>query len=199
MNDTQSGVRQAVRGATVLYGGSFDPPHLGHQMACLYLLEGLGAKAVWLVPTYRHPLKPAGTPFATRVELCRLMAGPFAEQVQVSRAEEVLGGRGFTYDLICHMQREHPKRRFVLAIGADLVAETPRWHRFADLQAKIAIVIVGRQGHLHPDPNTFSLPDITSSQIRADLAANISVLGRLPYSVAQAIAGAQLYGASSRT
>jgi len=54
-----------------LFGGSFDPPHVGHLLAAAYVLATEPVDELWLVPVFEHPLgkKPAA-PFEHRVELC---------------------------------------------------------------------------------------------------------------------------------
>src|SRR6185312_8204226 len=118
----------SLKGFTVIYGGSFDPPHLSHQMTCLYLLEGLEADAVWIVPSHTHPFGKALSPFETRLTMCQWLAEPFAGRAQVLTVERDIGGAGRTYDTLVHLQAKHPDRKFALAIGADIVADTPKWH-----------------------------------------------------------------------
>ena len=59
-----------------LFGGSFNPPHIGHQMACLYVLETSSCKELWMVPTFRHPFDKALAPFEDRFEMCRRASLP---------------------------------------------------------------------------------------------------------------------------
>ena len=58
-----------------LFGGSFDPPHVGHLLAAAYVLATEPVDELWLVPVFEHPLgkKPAA-PFEHRVELCERLA-----------------------------------------------------------------------------------------------------------------------------
>src|SRR5688572_20849117 len=110
----------SLEGRTVLYGGSFNPPHMGHQMACLYLLEARSAEAVWLLPAFAHPFGKELAPFAERLEMCRLLAAPFGGRVVTSDIEQrVADGR--TYVTLTRLLQEQPDRRFVLAVGADIL------------------------------------------------------------------------------
>jgi nicotinate-nucleotide adenylyltransferase len=95
---------------TVLFGGSFDPPHLGHQMACLYLLEGLGAADLWLLPAATHPFGKVLTAFAQRLLLCEALVAPFGGRATVQPIEAELGGAGRTFDTVCALQARHPGR-----------------------------------------------------------------------------------------
>lgn len=182
----------ALAGRSVIYGGSFDPPHMGHQMACLSLLESLGADAVWLVPAFVHPFGKAMGAFEHRIAMCRLMAAPFGGRVVVSVAERDVGGQGRTYDLVTALQAAHLERRFALAIGADIMSEMARWHRWEALSAMLPIVVLGRSGYAAKS-DTPDLPRIASSTLRAQLAQNQLAPGQMPCSVLGYIQAHKLY------
>lgn len=183
-----------LAGQTVIYGGSFNPPHMGHQMACLALLEGLGAESVWLVPAFTHPFGKTLVPFEHRAAMCRLMAAAFGARVHVSCAERDLGGLGRTYDLVSALMAAHPERRFILAIGADIVAETARWHKWDALMQMISVVVLGRGGY-KAQAHTFDLPNIASRELRAKLQHHEAVTGQMPCSVEAYIKAHNLYSA----
>jgi len=183
----------ALAGHTVIYGGSFNPPHLGHQMGCLYLLEGLGAEVVWLMPVFAHPFGKAVESFGHRAAMCRLLASPFGERVVVSEIERELGGQSRTYDTLVHLCAAHPARRFALAIGADNLDELPRWHRFAELEALLPIVVVGRSGYANAGLAAIDLPAVASRELRARVARGESLLGLVPETVADYVAKNRLF------
>jgi nicotinate-nucleotide adenylyltransferase len=178
---------------TVLYGGSFNPPHLAHQMACLYFLEGLGAAAVWLLPAFVHPFGKQLAPFAHRVAMSRLLAAPFGERVVVSEVEAELGGAGRTYDTVRHLVSSHPERSFALAVGADILGEVHKWYRWAELEALVPIVIVGRAGYPAKERAGIELPAIASTELRVRAARGESLQGLVPQSVADYIRAHDLY------
>jgi nicotinate-nucleotide adenylyltransferase len=183
----------SLAGYTVLYGGSFNPPHIGHQMACLYFLEALAAGAVWLIPSRRHPFGKPLAPWEDRVELCELLARPFGERAVVSRVEGEAGLSGRTIDTVEHLAREHPTRQFALAIGTDILAETAAWHRWADIEAIARVVVVGRAGYGPADGEIVELPAVSSSEIRERVARGESIDGLVPAAVADYIAEHGLY------
>jgi len=178
----------SLAGCTVIYGGSFNPPHLGHQMSCLYLLEGLGADAVWLVPVHTHPFGKPLTSFMHRLAMCRLLAAPFAGRVEVSDVEAQRGGVSRTYDTLVHLRTAHPERRFALAVGADNLDELPRWHRWPELEALLPICVVGRSGYDGRGLTPLDIPDVASRDVRARLHEGESTLGLLPAAVAAYVA-----------
>ena len=183
-----------LTGHTVIYGGSFNPPHISHQLTCLYLLEGLNAAAVWLMPAWSHALGKPLIDFATRVTMCELLALPLGPRVEVSRVEEQLGGVSRTYDTLRHLQAQQPSRRFALAVGADILDQTPRWYRWPDIAAMLPIVVIGRADAPHNPPDTCIMPAIASHQVRKRLADGLPVDGLVPARVVQFIAQHGLYG-----
>lgn len=185
--------RHSLAGFTVLYGGSFDPPHIGHQMACLYLLEALDAFEIWLLPACGHPFGKQLLDFDERVAMCRLLAAPFGDRVLVSEIERRPGGSGRTYDTLEHLTTEHPNHRFALAIGSDIVQEVHLWHRWPELQRLAEVVVVGRQGYPDVEGAEVLLPAVSSSNIRRRLAHAESIEGHVPVSVQSYIASHNLY------
>ena len=183
-----------LAGHTVIYGGSFNPPHIGHQIACLYLLEALQADCVWLMPAYAHPFSKTLAAFDARVAMCKLMLSPFGTRAEVSILERDLaeqGGRGLTYDLLIALQQQFPQRRFALAIGADIHQETHAWHRWDTITEMVPIVTLGRTGY--PSHAAVDLPQVSSTAIREHLQNSTSIEGLVPASVAAYIEEHDLY------
>jgi nicotinate-nucleotide adenylyltransferase len=185
-----------------LYGGSFDPPHLAHQMACLYALSVEGVDQVWLVPTFRHAFGKDLSPFADRVRMCELAATPFGERVKVTTVEEELAAEGRenrTFHTVVHLEQRHPGHRFRLLVGEDILAERDAWHRWDDLVARAPLLVVGRAG-LEPlagvaagEEPAVRLPAISSTALRARLRAGQAVVALLPRAVMDYIAQRGLY------
>jgi len=59
-----------------IYGGSFNPPHVAHQLAALYVLETQPVDELWFVPCFKHPFEKALESFEDRLEMCRRAAAP---------------------------------------------------------------------------------------------------------------------------
>jgi len=181
---------------TALFGGSFNPPHAAHQLVALYVLETCDIDELWLVPTYAHPFHKTLVPYDHRVAMCELAAAPLGPRVRVSRAEEELAERpGFvtsrTFDLVEMLRAQDPAREFHLVVGADILQETAKWHRWDDLVALAPPIVVGRPG----SPWTgVVMPDISATRVRELLAAHDPSVGSLvPRSVLRYIAGHGLY------
>jgi nicotinate-nucleotide adenylyltransferase len=203
-----------LAGCTALYGGSFDPPHMGHQMACLYLLEALGAAEVWLVPTATHAFGKALSPYPVRRAMCAAMMAPFGGRVQLCDVEQRRGGVSRSIETLGELQAAHPERRLAMVVGADVVPQLPRWHAFAELMAACPWVVLGRGGTpeapglgaLAQDQAGVEarvieaplvLPEVSSSALRTAVAARgpAALWGLVPAAVQALVAQHELYAA----
>ena len=186
-----------------LFGGSFNPPHVAHQMVCLVVLETCPVDAVWMVPTYRHPFDKQLADFEERIAMCELIARPLGERVVVSRIEaELEADKSRTLDTLLELRERHPETRFRLVIGADILAETSKWYRWADVEALAPPIVVGRTGyqHIHGaalDPRYdvvgLDLPRVSSTEVRERLARGQRAEPLLSRAVMDHIAARGLY------
>ena len=196
-----------------IFGGSFNPVHVAHQLVALYVRETQPVDELWFVPTYEHPFGKPLAPYEDRVAMCELAAADIAG-AKVSRAEEELAHRpGFvtshTIDLVDYLAGQGHALRFV--IGTDILAETHKWHRWDDIIARAPPIIIGRSGHASAGAidgpglagagsaavarrGVIDMPTISSTAIRAMLAAgDAGVSALLPASVLRYIAAHKLY------
>ncbi len=153
-----------------VFGGSFNPPHVGHALVCGWLLWTRRADAVWLVPAFAHPFGKKAEPFPRRVALCRAMADDIdPARVSVCEAERDLPVPSYTIDTLDHLAAAHPEHRFRLVVGADLLPDTPRWKAWDRIVARFDPIVVGRAGYPCP-PDAVAFPGVSSTEIRARLA-----------------------------
>ncbi len=162
-----------------LLGGSFNPPHIAHQMACLVALEAVGADEVWMVPTYRHVFGKALAPFSDRAAMCELCVEVFGGRASVCTVEAELGGQSRTYDTLVALKARYPDRHFRLVIGSDILAETARWHRWQDVERLGDPIVLERTGSPHARAMPPPLPDVSATAIRDALRAGHSTAGLL--------------------
>ncbi|HEX4459327.1 MAG TPA: nicotinate (nicotinamide) nucleotide adenylyltransferase [Polyangia bacterium] len=176
-----------------IYGGSFNPPHLAHQLAITCVLATARVDEVWLVPTFKHPFDKALAPFADRARMCEIAAAPFDRgKVRVDRIEAELGGDSYTLRTIRALQERHPAHDFAVVIGADLVAERERWHGWPELSRLVPFIVVGRQGH-EPVTGGLELPAISSTLVRERLGRGEPVDGMVAADVIDYVHGHGLY------
>jgi nicotinate-nucleotide adenylyltransferase len=198
-----------------LFGGSFNPPHVAHQLVALYILETQPIDELWFVPTYAHPFGKQLAPYEHRIAMCELAVRPLGERARASRAEEELAKRpGFvasrTLDLVEFLAGQGHDLRLV--VGTDILAETAKWHRWSDVVAIAPLIVVGRTGHALPPGSVatgVTMPEVSSTRIRellashrpatraatepSDSSANDELRGLLPKEVLWYIAEHDLY------
>ena len=173
-----------------LFGGSFDPPHVGHLLAAAYVLATEPVDELWLVPVFQHPFaKPLIGSYDHRVALCELLAADLP-RTRVSRAEQE-SGQTRTVDLLEWLERRHPANRWALVLGTDLDAETPQWKRFDRIQELARIVSVERGGHRRGAGVV--IPEVSSTEVRDLLERNADASRLVPRAVLQAIRDAGTY------
>ena len=178
-----------------LFGGSFDPPHVGHLLAAAYVLATEPIDELWFVPVFGHPLgKTLQAPFEHRAQLAELAIAELGlARARVSRVEAELGGEGRTVDLLEYLHRAHPDRKWALVLGSDLAAERPQWKRFDRIEKLARLIPLERAGFPVPGGAGPLLPEVSSTQVRDLLASGGDASHLVPRSVLRAIQTAGTY------
>src|SRR4051812_49552829 len=103
-----------------LFGGSFDPPHVGHLLAAAYVLATEPVGELWLVPVNEHPFgKRLAAPFEHRAALCEAMIEDAGlRRARGSRVEAGVGGGGRTGGLLEDLRRKQPDHSFPPLLGS---------------------------------------------------------------------------------
>ena len=189
----------AVERRTVaLLGGSFNPPHLAHAMAALWVARTQRVDEVWLLPTWRHAFGKELAPFEDRVAMCRLLAAGL-RGVKVSAAERELDGdplAGKTARVLEHLRAKHPRTRFALVVGTDVLRDVHKWYRWDRIRRLARVVVVGREGFPDGAPEGAPLlPRISSTEVRARLARGEDVSALVGRDVAAYARRRRLYRA----
>lgn len=176
-----------------IFGGSFNPPHLAHQMLCLAVLETMEVDGLWMVPTYRHPFAKDLVEFEHRFRMCELAVELFSGRVTVSRIEADLAQPSSrTLDTLVALRSRHPTTQFRLVVGADILGERDKWYRWDEVERLAPSIVVGRHGY--PSRSDIELPNISSTDVRARLARGESVASLVPRNVLAYIDEHGLYG-----
>jgi nicotinate (nicotinamide) nucleotide adenylyltransferase len=195
------------RGRPVLgvFGGAFDPPHLGHAMVPAYLrLRGL-AERVLVVPCVDHPLGKDLSPLPRRMALTRAAMATHGDAVEVSDIEARLyaahGGPSYTLRMLEAVAQAHPDHVVRLVVGSDIAEQVERWHRWEEIERRFSPIVVPRTGHAPPE--VCALPAVSSTQVRAWLervrgedgpdraAAELGLATALPEAVLQLLQAAE--------
>ena len=185
-----------------LFGGSFDPVHLGHLLVAQTAIEELGLDRLSFIPAAQSPFKPDSkpAPAAVRLQLLRLaLAGK--TNCDIDEQEIRRGGVSYTVDTLRDHAGKNSGAELFYLIGADHAAELNKW-RGADELARLAeFVVIPRPGEQMAD---FPMPfrgrwlkgfplAISSLEIRARIKARLPIENLVPPPVAEAIFNNRLY------
>lgn len=186
---SMAGMEPAADAVIALFGGAFNPPHLGHVLCAVWARVMAGVDAVWVLPTVEHPYAKTLIPFTDRLELCRLaFAGlPWVEV----RDDEAGNPGGRTINLVEHLIAAWPGRRWRLLGGSDTHRDLPNWYRASDLCRLVEVIEVPRRGW--DDHHPGALPGISSSAVRSRLASGGDASDLVPAAVLARIRERGLY------
>jgi nicotinate-nucleotide adenylyltransferase len=185
-----------------LFGGSFDPAHLGHLLVAQAVTEELGLDRLFFIPAAQSPFKPENkpAPAAVRLQLLRLaLAGK--TNCEVDEQEIRRGGVSYTIGTVRDYAKRFPGAQLFYLIGADHAANLKEWREADELARLVEFVVIPRPGE---PPVNFPPPfrgrtlkgfplAVSSSEIRARVRAGLPIESLVPPPVAEAICAAKLY------
>lgn len=185
-----------------IYGGSFDPVHVGHLLVAQAAMEELALDKLFFVPAAQSPFKTENEIASAqiRLQLLRLaLAGK--TNYEVDEQEIRRGGISYAIETVRDFAKRFPKAKLFYLIGADNVATLNKWKEPAELAKLAEFVAIPRPGETaveFPKPfrgkllKGFPLA-ISSSQIRARVKAGLPLENLVPPFVADAIRTAKIY------
>ena len=178
-----------------VYGGTFNPPHLGHLTAARAVFELLGLDLLLLIPAGLPPHKelPAGSPTPEqRLEMTRLAGEQLGlgDKVRTLDIELERGGRSFTSDTLAQLKAQYPDSELWLLMGTDMFLTLQAWHEPEKILSLAGIAAFGRteedteelfsaqRNYLYqtyPQARIFTLTipgviDVSSTELREKLA-----------------------------
>lgn len=192
-----------------LFGGTFDPPHIGHVKILEEAKERLGLDRLILIPAGDPPHKTSQSVTDKRHRL-RMAELAFASlpDCKISEYEINKHAPSYSVDLLKHFRRELPDCELYFIIGADSFAALPTWWHYRELLSLCRMIVVSRPDtekakllqKFHGDespPRVFFLNrlqmDVSSTKIRTLLAEHKDVSAWLPENVLQYIRRNHLY------
>lgn len=175
-----------------IFGGTFNPPHIGHRKMAEMLCECEAFDKIHILPDCKPPHKTGDfAPGEDRLNMCRLAFGDLPK-VEISDFELKLGGKSYTVRTLEELKKqgiEYPG----FVIGADSLVNFQKWYRYEDV-LKLAELIVYKRGGLSDEKMLsakadlekkggkitlldFCPPDISSTEIRKNIEEGKSVEG----------------------
>ena len=186
---------------TVIFGGSFDPIHIGHiSLAAEVVKSGL-ANEVWFMVSPQNPHKEQCNLSDENVRLKMVdLAIAENEHFKASDFEFGLPRPSYTITTLTALEESFPDREFILLVGADNWEKFDRWYKHDEILARYRIIVYPRDNSVVPvvlpDGVTWlsaQLHDVSSTQIRALVADGKSISGLVPAKVGEFINRNNLY------
>ena len=131
---------------TLLYGGTFDPPHNGHMNNLRAALALVQPDRALVMPAGTPPHKHASaTPAELRLQMCACFTA-LSPAVQVSDWEIRRGGRSYTVHTLEWLRGQDPDGALYLCVGSDMLLTFQEWYRWQDMLKMAALVVESRTG-----------------------------------------------------
>jgi nicotinate-nucleotide adenylyltransferase len=165
-----------------ILGGSFDPPHLGHQILALCALALEDIDQLWVIPCADHPFSKKLSSFEHRMEMCQLAFSFAGSNIEVVGIENELSGPSYTVKTLEAIREAQPKLELSFIMGSDVYLDLPKWQEPQNLAALARLVVFLRQGTELSDltkvgfeaeiHDAFVLPHVKSTLIRESIRNN---------------------------
>jgi nicotinate-nucleotide adenylyltransferase len=145
-----SGDLQCRGGRVAFFGGSFDPPHLGHLAIARAAREALQLDRVLFAPVGAQPLKPAGStaPFPDRLAMTELaIAGEPGFETSLADAPSAAGKPNYTLETLRALRATLSAHGCLFCLmGADSFRSLRNWHRAAEIPFAASLIVASRPG-----------------------------------------------------
>ncbi|HET7613519.1 MAG TPA: nicotinate-nucleotide adenylyltransferase [Gemmatimonadaceae bacterium] len=187
-----------------VFGGTFDPPHVGHLLLASDAREALNLDRLIFIPAGAQPFKinsPPVAPARDRLEMVRLAVADDAHY-SVDDAEIERKGLSYTVDTLEQLATRYPSGKLFLLLGEDALAAFDQWREPERIRELATLAVMRRDGGstaaVKPVPDgvievSTRRVDVSSTEIRARLRAGKSIKGFVPESVERFIEARGLY------
>ena len=162
-----------------IYGGTFDPIHLGHLHVITQLIEKKIVDQLLVVPA-GEPLLRSQAPRATaqqRRAMCQIaltdLPADVASKVQVNPIEVLRTGPSYAIDTVEAVAQSYPDDLIVLIVGQDAADKLDQWHRIEELRTMVEFVVISRPGYEGNGIEIGALL-VAATTIREGLSADVS-------------------------
>jgi len=187
-----------------VFGGTFDPPHIGHLLLASDAREALSLDRLIFIPTGAQPLKVNTPPVASardRLEMVRLAV---ADDANYSVDDTEIGRKGLSYtvDTLEHLSERYPGAKLFLLLGEDSLRSFDQWREPQRIMELARLAVMRRDGAslegVKPIPSgvlevSTRRVDVSSTEIRERLRAGKSIKGFVPESVERFVEARGLY------
>jgi len=182
-----------------VFGGSFDPPHLGHLSVAEHLLTHDLADDVWFLPVKKHAFgKYVSLDDHRLTMLHALIEGK--EHMHIATHELENEDTSYTYQTLLELKKQFPDHIFTFVMGADNLLDFTKWYQYEKLLADFSIWVFPRVGYqlspLQPEMSVIKNMEpieVSSTQIKKLLSNGQPVNHLVPKAIAEYISQFMLY------
>lgn len=168
-----------------IFGGSFNPPHIGHLFTCSYVLATSDIDEIWVIPVTKHPFDKPLVESYHRYNMCVLM---FDEpRITVYNIDNK-----FTVDMLEEMTIKWPMHEFFTIIGSDVLKKWDKWKNHERVRELAPPIVVDRGEQKISDVRArqlgrVAIPNVSSTEIRHRLKNDLNIDGLVPLKVLEYI------------
>jgi nicotinate-nucleotide adenylyltransferase len=162
-----------------IYGGTFDPIHVGHLHVIKQVIEKNLVDQLIVVPA-GQPLLRTSAPVASpedRRQMCQLalkdLPDEVATKVFVNPIEILRTGPSYAIDTVEAIKQTYPENQLVLIIGQDAAEKLDQWHRIEDLKGLVEFLIIKRPGFSGNGTDIGAI-DVAATSIRQGVSTDVS-------------------------
>ncbi len=192
-------------------GGSFDPPHIGHQSLACQILAKTEINEVWLVPCFKNAFGKKMSPAKDRLMMAKMMEEP---GIKVSDLEIKKEGISYTIETMDKLKRKHLGDEFFWIMGSDQIEFFPKYKAWQDILARHNLIIFPREKNIETiiknikkhwklqnipstliilNPKEFIINELSSTKIRETVRRRKSTVGLVKKEVEKYIFERKLY------
>lgn len=187
-----------------IFGGTFDPPHVGHLLIADEVKYVVGLDEIWFIPTNVPPHKQQPMTNSTHRYEMLLQATKEVDYFKVDPIELDRTGRSYTIDTMKALIKMYPTYSFHFIIGADMVEYLPKWEQIDELLQKVNFIGVQRRGYelktSYPVKEvTIPLIEISSTEIKERIENGAPIQYFLPKEVYTYVKEHRLYGSTKNS
>jgi nicotinate-nucleotide adenylyltransferase len=187
-----------------VFGGTFDPPHVGHLLLASDAREALRLDRLIFVPAATQPFKVTTPPVASPADRLEMVRLAVADDANYTIDDTEIGRKGlsFTVDTLEHLSKKTPGAELFLLLGEDALAGIDGWRSIERIRELATVAVMRRSGSERPTVaavtdgvTTVSTRrvDVSSTEVRERLRAGKSIKGFVPESVERFIEARGLY------
>lgn len=130
-----------------IYGGTFDPPHIGHMRACKAFLDNVELDVLYVIPVYMppHKMQKSDTDAISRLKMSKIAFSDLSNKIHVSDIEIKREGKSYTADTIRYFKENFENAEIFFLCGTDMILTMDFWYKPEYIFENATIVYVRRE------------------------------------------------------